>query len=219
MAPIHALSVEHVSTSCTMSVVAPMQASPVLSVHLSDNNCQEFPDEFPGNNYGKKNPSEIMAKIPDNITLTLHQVKFTEETPGTTNGVKYLSNFLVTQKWVKFRVINLRNYMLGVFQVMSRTIRCVQGSIAKILLEWDPGPTHHVQRLWDPGGPINSSRSSVPVDLDKLSHLKSYLDYIHQPKLLFLPFLVAVMLNLAPNNHLGKLDHMRSFRYLPILDQ
>ena len=98
-------------------------------------------------------------------------------------------------------------------------MRCAQGSIAKILMEWDPGPTYLVQRLWDPGGPRYSSRSSVPMDLDKLGNLKSYLDYIHLPGLSSLPFLVAVMLNLAPNNHLGKLDHMGSFRYLPRLDQ
>ena len=109
--------------------------------------------------------------------------------------------------------------MLGVFQVMSCTMRCAHGSIAKILLEWDPGPTYLVQRLWDPGGPTYSSRSSVPMDLDKLGNLKSYLDYIHLPGLSSLPFLVTVMLNLALNNQLLKLDHMGSFRYLPGLDQ
>ena len=109
--------------------------------------------------------------------------------------------------------------MLGVFQVMSCTMRCVQESIAKILLEWDPGPTYHVQRLWDPGGPTYSSRSSVPMDLDKLGMLKSYLYYIHLPGLSSLPFLVTVMPNLAHSNHLGKLDCMGSFRYLCRLDQ
>ena len=116
-------------------------------------------------------------------------------------------------------VINLRNYLLGVFQVMSRNMRCVLRSINEILLEWDPGHTYVVQRLWDPGGPTYSSRSSVPTDLDKLGKPKSCLDYIHLPGLSSLPFLVTVMLNLAPNNHLGKLDHMGSFRYLPRLDQ
>ena len=94
-----------------------------------------------------------MAKIPDDVTLTLHQVKFPEETPGTTKGVKLPANFPVTLQWVKFTVINLRNYVLGVFQVKSCTMRCAHGSIAKILLEWEPGPTYIVQRLWDPGGP------------------------------------------------------------------
>ena len=61
-------------------------------------------------------------------------------------------------KWVKFMAINLRNYVLDVFQVTSWTMRCAHGSIAKILVEWDPGPTYHVQRLWDPGGPTYSSR-------------------------------------------------------------
>ena len=117
-------------------------------------------------------------------------------------------------------VINLRNYMLVVFQVASCTMRCVlHGSIAKILMEWDPGPTYLVQRIWDPGGSTYSSKSSVPTDLDKLGKLKSFLDYIHLPGLLSLPILVAVMPNLAPNIHLGKLDCMGSFRYLPRLDQ
>ena len=98
-------------------------------------------------------------------------------------------------------------------------MRCAHGSINEILMEWDPGPTYVVQRLWDPGEPTYSSRSSVPTDLDELGKLKSYLDYIYLPGLSSLPFLVAVMLNLAPNNHLGKLDHMGSFRYLPRLDQ
>ena len=84
-------------------------------------------------------------------------------------------------------------------------MRCVHGSITKILLEWDPGATYVVQRLWDPGGPTYSSRSSVPADLDKLGKLKNYLDYIHLPGLSSLPFLVTVIPNLAPNNHLGKL--------------
>ena len=116
-------------------------------------------------------------------------------------------------------VINLRNYMLGVFQVMSCTMQCAYGSINEILMDWDPGPTYVVQRLWDPGGPTYSSRSSVPTDLDKLGKLKHYLDYIYLPGLSSLPFLVTVKPNLAPSNHLGKLDCMGSFRYLPRLDQ
>ena len=63
--------------------------------------------------------------------------------------------------------------MLGVFQVTLHTMRCVLGSIAKILIEWDPGPTYVVQRRWDPGGPSYSSRSSVPTDRDKLGNLKT----------------------------------------------
>ena len=53
-------------------------------------------DEFPGANYEEKIPSEIRAKIPDNVTLTLHQAKFSEETPGATNREKYLANYPVT---------------------------------------------------------------------------------------------------------------------------
>ena len=37
-----------------------------------------------------------------------------------------------TQIQDKFMVINLRNYMLGVFQVASHTMRCAHGSINKI---------------------------------------------------------------------------------------
>ena len=55
---------------------------------------------------------------------------------------------------------------------MSCTMRCVQGSIAKILMEWDPGPTSLVQRQWDHGGPTYSSTSIVLMDLDELGNLK-----------------------------------------------
>ena len=44
-------------------------------------------------------------------------------------------------------------------------------------------------------------------------------DYIHLPALSSLPFLVILMLNLAPNKGLAELDHMGSFRYLPRLHQ
>ena len=108
-----------------------------------------------------------MAKIPANVTLTLYQVRFPEESPGTTNGVNHMDYFLVTQKWVDFMVVNLRNYMLllVVFQVTLHTMRYAHESNAKILMEWDPGPTYDVQRLWDAGGPSYSSRSSVVTDL------------------------------------------------------
>ena len=90
-----------------MSVIAPIQASSVPSILPSDDDYQEILDEFPGTNYGEKNPSKIMAKIPNDITLTLHQAKFLKETPGTSNGAKYLANFPLTQKWVKFMEIYL----------------------------------------------------------------------------------------------------------------
>ena len=70
-----------------------------------------------------------------------------------------------------------------------------------------------------PGGPTYSSRFSVPTDLDKLGNPKNYLDYIFLPGLSSLPFLVTVKPNLALSNHVGKLDHMGSFRYLLRLDQ
>ena len=162
-----------------------------------------------------------MVKFPHDITLTLEEAKLLEETPDTTLRAIYLGNFMSTRIRVKFKVINLRNYVLGVFQVVLHTMRCTHGSINKILLEWDPGPTYDVQRLWDPAGSTYSSRSGVPTNLgvDKLGKLKSYLDYIHLSGLSSLPFLVAVKPKLAPSNHLGKLDHMGSFRYLPRLDQ
>ena len=202
---------------CITSVFAPIHASPILSVLPYDDEHQEFTDGFPGTKYGEKNPSEIMVKFPHDITLTLQQAKFPEETPDTTKRVRYPGNFMLTRIRVKLTVIN--NYVLGGFHVVLRTMRCAHGSINKILMEWDPGPTYDVQRIWDPGGSSYSSRSSVPTNLDKLGEPKSYLEYIHLPGLPPLPFLVTVKLNLASSNHLEKLDHMRSFRYLPRLAQ
>ena len=138
IAPIHALSVQPVHTSCVTSVFAPVHALPILSVLPYNDKHQEFLDGFPGTMYGEKNPSEIMVKFPHDITLTLQQAKFPEETPDTTMRVIYPGDFMLTQIWVKFMVINLRNYVLGVFQVALHTMRCAHGSINKILLEWDP---------------------------------------------------------------------------------
>ena len=156
-----------------MSVVALIYTSTVLTVHPYDDEHQDFLDGFPSTMYGEKNPSEITAKFPHDVTLTLQQVKFPEETPDTTNRVIYPGNFMLTRFWVKFTLIYLRNYVLGVFQVMLHTMRCARGSINKILLEWDPRPTYLVQRLWDPGGSNYSSRSSVPMDIDKLGKPKA----------------------------------------------
>ena len=227
VAPVRASSARPVRASCVTSEVAPVRASSarpvrassVPSVHPYHDERQEFPDGFPGTNYGEKNLSEITAKIPHDVTLTLQQAKFPEKTPDTTIRVKYPGNFLLTPIRVKFTVINLRNYVLGGFHVASRTMRCAHGSIIKILMEWDPGPTYDVQRPWDPGGPTYSSISSVPTNLDKLGKPKSYLDYIHLPGLSPLPILVTVRSNLASSNRLEKLDRMGSFRYLPRLDQ
>ena len=79
-----------------MSVVAPICALCVLSIHLSDDECQEIPDEFSSTNYGEKLSSEIMVKIPDDITLTLQKAKYLEKTSGTSHGAKYPANFLLT---------------------------------------------------------------------------------------------------------------------------
>ena len=62
--PIHALSIPSIHPST-------VHASPILSIHLSDDECQEIPDEFPGTNHGENFPSKIMAQFPDNVTLTL----------------------------------------------------------------------------------------------------------------------------------------------------
>ena len=85
IAPVQASSVQPIHTSCIASVFAPIHASPVPSIHPYDNECQEFPDGFPGTNYGEKTPSEIMVKFLHDTTLTLQQAKFPEETPDTTN--------------------------------------------------------------------------------------------------------------------------------------
>ena len=95
-------------------------------------------------------------------------------------------------------VINLQNYVLGVFQVTPCTMRCAHGSNSEIQTEWDPGPTYVVQRLWEPGGPSYISRSSLPIDLDKLCQLKIYPDYIHRPGLSSLPFLVSILPGICP---------------------
>ena len=205
VAPVRASSIQPVRTSCVTSVVAPVCALSIPSVHPYDDERWEFPDGFPGTHYGEKNPSKFTAKIPHDVTLTLQQAKFPDETPDTTKRVEYPGNFMLTQIRVKFTVINLRNYVLGGFHVASRTMRCAHGSINMILMEWDPGPTYDVQRLWDPGGPTYSSRSSVPTNLDKLGKPKSYLDYIHLPGLSPLPFLVTIKPNLASSTNLEKL--------------
>ena len=78
-----------------MSVTAPISASSIPSIHPSDDECQEIPDEFLGTNYGEKFPSEIMAKFPDNVTLTLHSVKFLEKPPDNLNGGNFMVELLL----------------------------------------------------------------------------------------------------------------------------
>ena len=144
IAPVHASSVPTIRTPYITSVFAPVHASPVPSVLPYDDEHQEFLDGFPSTDYGEKNPSETTVKFPNDATLTLRQAKFPEETPDTTKRVKYPGNFLLTRIKIKLTVINLRNYVLGVFHVASHTMRCAHGSINKILMEWDPGPTYDV---------------------------------------------------------------------------
>ena len=95
-APVCALYVNPVCTLRDMSVVAPIRASPIPSVLLYDHECLEFLDGFPGTKYGKKNSSAITVKFPHNVTLTLQQAKFPEETPDTTMRVIYPGNFMLT---------------------------------------------------------------------------------------------------------------------------
>ena len=144
IAPVHASFIQLIHTLCITSVIAPIHALPIPSVHPSDDECQEFPDGFPSTKYGEKIPSETTVEFPHDVTLTLQQVKSLEETPDTTRRVIYPGNFMSTQIWVKFTVINLRNYVLGAFQVTSHTMRCTHGSTNEILMEWDPGPTYLV---------------------------------------------------------------------------
>ena len=95
VAPVRASSVRPVRTSCVTSVIAPVCAPSVPSVHPYHDERQEIPDGSPGTNYGEKNPSDITAKIPHDVTLTLQQAKFPEETPDTTMRAKYPGNFLL----------------------------------------------------------------------------------------------------------------------------
>ena len=53
-----------------MAVIAPVSASSILSIHPSDDEYQEIP--CTPTNYGEKYQTETMAKIPDDVTLTLH---------------------------------------------------------------------------------------------------------------------------------------------------
>ena len=95
-APVCASSIQTVHTSCVTSVSAPICALPDPSIYPYDDECQEFPDGFPGTRYGEKIPSLIMVKFHHNVTLTIQQVKFLEETPDTTSRVIYLGNFMST---------------------------------------------------------------------------------------------------------------------------
>ena len=54
VAPVRALSIQPVHTLCIMSVFAPVRALPIPSVLPYNDECQEFPDGFPGTKYGEK---------------------------------------------------------------------------------------------------------------------------------------------------------------------
>ena len=60
-----------ISTLSVTSVIAPVHASSILSVQTSDDKHQEILDKFPGTIFGEKILAEILAKFPDDVTLTL----------------------------------------------------------------------------------------------------------------------------------------------------
>ena len=102
---------QSVHTSYVMSVIAPIHALSIPSIDPYNDKHQEFPAKFPGTSLGEKKPSKITTKIPDNVTLTLQQVKFTEKKfPGTNLGEKNPSqittkipdNVTLTLQQVKF---------------------------------------------------------------------------------------------------------------------
>ena len=88
--------------------------------------------------------------------------------------------------------------MQGNPNVMPCTMRHAHGSNYEILSEWDPVPIYVVQRLWDPGGPNYTSRSSFLIDLEKLGQPNRYLDHMHLLAPLLQPFLLILMSMLAP---------------------
>ena len=96
IAPVCASSIQPIHTSCITSIFAHVCALPIPSVLPYNNERQEFLDGFPSTKYGEKNPSEIMVKFAHDVTLTIQQVKFPEETPDTTMKVIYPGNFMLT---------------------------------------------------------------------------------------------------------------------------
>ena len=83
-----------------MSVIAPVCALSIPSIHPPVDKYQEFQDEFPGTNYGEKYLAKFMAKIPDDITLVLYNAEFLEEMPGNSNRGSYSVEFMSRQYWV-----------------------------------------------------------------------------------------------------------------------
>ena len=97
--------------------------------------------------------------------------------------------------------------MLGDDHVIMHTQGCVyHGSSYEIQAEWDPGPINVVQRLWDPGGPSYTSKTSTIVIPPIQGNLKQYLDHFQCLALISHPFLVILVLHLVSRLHLEKLD-------------
>ena len=62
VAPVRASSVQPVRTLCVTSVIAPVCAPSVPSVQPYDDEHQEFPERFPGTNYGEKTRPKLRLK-------------------------------------------------------------------------------------------------------------------------------------------------------------
>ena len=54
--PVCAPSVQPACSSCDMSVIAPVRASPIPSILPYNDEHQEFLDGFPGTKYGERKP-------------------------------------------------------------------------------------------------------------------------------------------------------------------
>ena len=73
------VNIPTVHTSSVMSVITLISASYVPSIHPLDDEGWEKLEQFPSTSYEENFMVVITAKIPDDITLTLHQVKFPEK--------------------------------------------------------------------------------------------------------------------------------------------
>ena len=67
----------------------------------------------------------------------------------------------------------------------------------EIQMEWGPGPSYVVQRLWDPHGPSYTSRTSLIIILPHLGTLKSQLDHYIWIVLLIHSCLVVLVIYLG----------------------
>ena len=141
----------------------------ILSVELSDVECQEIPDKFPGTASGENClvllPKLLLVKIPDNVTLNLNGEKFPVKMPGTFNGASYPGLFSCGQNGMKFPIINLsypQECMLGDDPVITHT----QGSA-------NHGSSYEIQQNGILGLAMSSRGSGTLLDLS--THLEQAL--------------------------------------------